>query len=154
MATGNIRGGKRNYARPTAPSTSTATTAADTTNVSVSFTPSTLGPAATSYLVTATSTTAPTTSYTLTTSPTTVVLQTGATYTVNIAGQNYNGLGAAFAAATGLVIPSTYQLAQTFNAIAVLINLTRNLFLRRNFAFNSSKVHVNHLWISTLLNNA
>jgi hypothetical protein len=51
MATGNIRGGKRNYARPTAPPTSTATTSADTTNVTIAFTPSTLGPAATSYVV-------------------------------------------------------------------------------------------------------
>ena len=56
MATGNIKGGKRNYARPTSPSTSTATTAADTTNVTIAYTPSTLGPAATSYVFTATST--------------------------------------------------------------------------------------------------
>jgi hypothetical protein len=42
MATGNIRGGKRNYARPTPPPTSTATTSADTTTVTVTYTPSTL----------------------------------------------------------------------------------------------------------------
>ena len=39
MATGNIRrtGGKRNYAKVTPPSTSTATTAADTTSVTIAI---------------------------------------------------------------------------------------------------------------------
>ena len=115
MATGNIKGGKRNYARPTSPSTSTATTAADTTNVTVTYTPSTLGPAATSYVLTATSTTAATVTQTLTTSPTTVAFQSGATYDVTIAGQNYNGAGATAAAATGLVIPAVYSLQSTYN---------------------------------------
>ena len=42
MATGNIRGGKRNYAKITSPTTTTATTSADTTNVTITYTPSTL----------------------------------------------------------------------------------------------------------------
>jgi hypothetical protein len=56
MATGNIRGGKRNYARPTSPSTVTATASTTALEATVSYTPSTLGPAATSYVITGSST--------------------------------------------------------------------------------------------------
>ena len=117
MATGNIKGGKRNYARVTPPSTSTATTAADTTNITIAYTPSTLGPTATSYVLTGTSTTGSTVTATLTTSPTTVSGWTsGGSYNVTLAGQNYNGISAQLATITGLTIPTLYTLQSTYNS--------------------------------------
>ena len=55
MATGNIKSGKRNYARPTTPSTSTLSASTTQAEISYSFTPSTIGPAATSYVISGTS---------------------------------------------------------------------------------------------------
>jgi hypothetical protein len=115
MATGNIRGGKRNYARPTLPITSTATTSADTSSVAIAYTPATLGAAATSYVITADNPPV-TVTRTVTTSGTNVSITPGGTYAVTIAGQNYNGLGPALTINNALVIPSVYDLAQTFNA--------------------------------------
>jgi cytoskeletal protein RodZ len=68
MATGNIKGGKRNYARPTTPTTVTATASTTATEATVSYTPSTVGPAATSYVITGTSTNGGTTTTTISTS--------------------------------------------------------------------------------------
>ena len=56
MATGNIKGGKRNYAKVTPPSTASATASTSALQATVSYTPSTLGPAATSYVITGSST--------------------------------------------------------------------------------------------------
>lgn len=107
---------KRNFSRPTAPSTATATTIADTTSINVSYTAATVGPTATSFLVTGTSTTGVTVSTSITTSPTTVTgFSGGATYNVTIAGQNYNGLGTTLTAGTGLSIPLVYGLQATYN---------------------------------------
>ena len=52
MATGNIRGGKRNYARPTPPSAASATASISAVEATVTYTPSTsgVGPAATSFV--------------------------------------------------------------------------------------------------------
>ena len=117
MATGNIKGGKRNYAKVTNPTTSSAATSADTTSVTVTFTPSTLGPAATSFLATGTSTNGTTVTATITTSPTTVTGFTGgATYNVNFVGRNYNGSSPEVQIGTALAIPLVYSLAETFNA--------------------------------------
>jgi hypothetical protein len=55
MATGNIRGGKRNYARPTTPSTSTLSASGTIAGVDYTLTPSNLGPASTSYVIAGTS---------------------------------------------------------------------------------------------------
>ena len=122
MATGNIKGGNRNFARPTKPSTSSATTAADTTSVNVSFTPSTLGPAATSYVLSGTSTVGVTVSTVLTTSPTTVSgFSSAQTYAVSITPRNQNGLGEALANITGLVIPEVYSLVGTYTSSEAVV---------------------------------
>ena len=118
MATGNIRktGGKRNYAKPTTPpSTASASTVAETTSVNISFTGPTapfLGPQPLSYRVTGTATDGATVSTTIFTSPTTVSGFSGASsYDIVVSSENYNGVGAALVAATGLVIPTIYSLA-------------------------------------------
>ena len=99
------------------PGLSSASTSADTTSVTITYTPSTFGAAASSYLVTGTSTTGSTVNVAITTSPSTVTgFSSGQTYNVTVAGQNYNGPGAAASAATGLVIPAVYSLQSTYNS--------------------------------------
>jgi hypothetical protein len=57
MATGNIRGGKRNYARPGKPTTVTPVASTSTSSISVTLTVPTVGPVPTSYTITPASTT-------------------------------------------------------------------------------------------------
>jgi hypothetical protein len=116
MATGNIRGGKRNYARPTAPSTTTVTASTTQAEVTYSITPSTLGPTATSYVITGTSNdggTAINTTVT-STSGTATGWSAGKNYSVSLAAQNYNGVGAS-GGVTTLSIPNVYELVLTAN---------------------------------------
>jgi hypothetical protein len=116
MATGNIRGGKRNYARPTSPTTGSMTNATTVGYVDISYTASNLGPAATSFTFTGTSTTGTTVSATLTTSPTAVSgFSGGAIYAGNISGVNYNGAGVAFSIGN-ITIPAQYVLQSTYNS--------------------------------------
>ena len=117
MATGNIRGGKRNYARPTTPSTSSLAASTTQAVVTYSFTPSTLGPTATSYVIAGTSNDGgATTSVVVTaTSGTLSQFDLGKTYSLNLAAQNYNGLGTATGNTT-VVVPTAYALAVTANA--------------------------------------
>jgi hypothetical protein len=115
MATGNIKGGKRNYAKPTTPLSGTANFTADSPNVTVTYNPSTLGPQANSYLVTATSNTQTVTG-TITSSGSNVVVYPGGTYAITVAGQNYNGTGTALTVSNSLEVPSTYIAAAAFNA--------------------------------------
>ena len=117
MAKKELKVRKRNYARPTVVATASATTNTDSTAVTVSYTLPAIqvGPVATSYLVTGTSSTGTPVSTAITSSGTNVQFSPGQTYDVTIAAQNYNGPGEALAAATGLTIPSTYQLAATAN---------------------------------------
>jgi hypothetical protein len=116
MATGNIKGGRRNYARPTAPSTSTLTASTSIAAVDFSFTASTLGPAATSYVIGGTSNDGGATTSTVTTSTSgsATGFTGGKTYDVYVSARNYNGEGAR-TQTTSIVIPGQYELAQTFN---------------------------------------
>jgi hypothetical protein len=118
MATGNIRrtGGKRNYARPTAPTTATLTASASTAAVDFSITPSTLGPTATSYIVGGTSNDggATTSFVTNSTSGAATGFTVAKTYDVYVSGRNYNGEGQR-TQTTSVVIPGQYELAETFN---------------------------------------
>ena len=117
MATGNIKGGRRNYARPTTPSTSSLAASTTQAVVSYSLTPSTLGPTATSYVITGTSNDggANTSVVVTATSGTLSQFDLGKTYSLNLAAQNYNGLGAATGNTT-VVVPTAYALAVTANA--------------------------------------
>ena len=117
MATGNIKGGKRNYARPTTPSTSSLSASTTTPVVDYSFTPSTLGPTATSYVITGVSNDggANTSVVVTATSGTVSAFTTGKTYSLNLAAQNYNGPGSATGNTT-VVVPSAYELVSTANA--------------------------------------
>jgi hypothetical protein len=117
MATGNIKGGKRNYARPTTPTTSTVTIPNTSERViSIAFTPSTLGPQATSYDFLATKTSdGATQAATITTSGTTVTILAGGAYTATLSGKNYNGAGAGLSIGT-FTVPEGYALLGTYNA--------------------------------------
>lgn len=129
MATGNIQGGKRRYARPGGPSAASVATSGDNSFLTVTYTPSTtgIGPQPSSYLVTGTSTTGATVSTTITTSGSTVGGFTGgANYFVTVAGQNYNGGGIGTTAATSVVIPSPYVLLNTYNA-STTVTLSNNV---------------------------
>jgi hypothetical protein len=119
MATKNVRktDSKRNYARPTTPSTSSLSASTSAIAVDYSFTPSTLGPAATSYVITGVSNDggASTSAVVTATSGTVSVFSEGKTYSLNLAAQNYNGLGAATGNTT-VVVPTGYGLVETANA--------------------------------------
>lgn len=117
MATGNISGGGRNYARPTSPTTATLSASTSISGVSYSLTASTLGPAATSYVIAGTSNDGgATTSVVVTgTTGTATGFDASKTYNLSIAGQNYNGAGAT-TASTVITIPSQYVLVATANA--------------------------------------
>ena len=116
MATGNIKGGKRNYAKPTTPTTSTVTVPNTTERViSLAFTPSTLGPTANSYTFIATRTSdSATQTETITTSPTSITIGSGGAYTATLAGRNYNGLGSSISIST-FTVPEGYLLLGTYN---------------------------------------
>lgn len=114
-------GAVTSVARPTEPTIGTATTSGATTDVVVTFTPSVYGPAATSYIVTGTTTTptavSPVTA-TTTGSPVTMVGNSGgATYTYSVRPQNANGLGSRSSSVTGAAaVPLIYALALTANS--------------------------------------
>jgi hypothetical protein len=116
MATGNIRGGKRNYARPTSPSTSSSALSGE--NIQVTFTDSTLGPKATSYSIAGTSSDGGTSVTTISnSSPATITgVSAGKTYTFTVAGVNYNGAGAPGAATNATTSGPAYILDSTVNA--------------------------------------
>lgn len=115
MATGNIKGGKRNYARPTTPGV-TATTSE--TSISATVTPSSLGPVATSYTYTATPVSTGL-STSVTTSATSLTITDGltgnASYTFNVQAANYNGASGT-TISNSVVFPSLYQLLVTANS--------------------------------------
>jgi hypothetical protein len=113
-------GAVTSVARPTEPTIGTATTSAETTDVVVTFTPSVFGPAATSYVVTGTTTTATAvTSITQTTTGTSVTMvgnSGGASYTYSVRPQNANGLASRSSSLTGAAaVPIIYALALTAN---------------------------------------
>jgi hypothetical protein len=115
MATGNIKGGKRNYAKVTPPTTSTPTTNASTTTFTLAYTEDTLGPRATSYTVTAANT-GITSTASITTSGGSIAGFNPGTYTLSIAGVNYNGTGPSTTISNSFVIPANYVLVGTYNS--------------------------------------
>jgi hypothetical protein len=116
MATGNIKGGKRNYAKPTSPTTASAAYSGD--DLQVTFTGSTLGPTPSSYLVAGTSNDGGTA--TSTTSSTSPAIINGAsaskTYTFQVAGVNYNGTGVFGTATNAVTTAPAYVLDSTINS--------------------------------------
>jgi hypothetical protein len=96
MATGNIKGGKRNYAKPTAPTAASATASEVALEATVTYTPATNGPLPASYVITGTSGDGGASvsgTSTSQSSATVSGLSTGKSYTFNVAGSNYNGAG-------------------------------------------------------------
>jgi len=110
MASGSIKSTKRNYARPTNAPSGTATTSANSTTVAITLTPSTLGPVATSYVVTGVRTSGGSVSAsgTLNSAGGNVVFPVGGTHSISVRGVNYNGQGTGGTIATSVAVPFTY----------------------------------------------
>jgi hypothetical protein len=47
-----------------------------------------------------------------------------------------------------------YSYDKTLDAFTVGIDLTWNLFLWRNLAFDTTQIYMNHLWVTALLNDS
>ena len=121
MATGNIKGGKRNYAKPTTLSTSVMSASTTVTGVDIVIPSTQIGAGASSYLVTGTSNDGGAAVSTSVTGSTTSAtgFTGGKNYSVTIAGRNYNGLGDA-SGTVAILIPEQYELRQTFTADGTL----------------------------------
>jgi hypothetical protein len=118
MATGNIKGGKRNYAKPSIAASSVISPSANTAGVDITIPSTQLGAGASSWLVVGTSNDGGTAVSTTVTggSGGTAGGFTGAkNYTVSVTGQNYNGSGPTSATAA-ILVPTQYSLGQTFTA--------------------------------------
>ena len=123
MASGNINSSKRNYALPTPPTASTATTSSVTSACTVSVTPSTIGPLATGYIFTSATTGAGATSSITTTaasSPITTAVFTNLSssqpYTFVVRPVDETGQGPTTYTTASTVAPNIYTASTSYIA--------------------------------------